>query len=123
MSSLPENPSYTFQEKSATCISQPFLSEVNATISTNSNGKGKLKQTLLDRMLTRKRKLTVEVDQPAAQMTEVEKQPEPPSHPSPIKKLATCIATSTELSPNSSNSRFANDIGNFVNLVSPLTLH
>ena len=49
-------------------------------------------------MLTRKRKFT-------------EKQPEPPSHSSTIKKPATCIATSTELL---TNSRFAN-------LVSPLT--
>ena len=72
-------------------------------------------------MLTRKRKLTVEVDQPAAQITEVEKQPELPCHPSPIKRPATCIATSTELLTNSTNSRFANDIGNFVNPVSPLT--
>ena len=121
MSCLAENPSCTFQENSATCTSQSFLSEVNATISTNSNGKGKLKQTLLGRMLTRKRKLTVEVDQPTAQITEVEKQPEPPGDPSPIKKPVTCIATSTELSTNSTNSRFANDIGNYVNPVSPLT--
>ena len=50
MPSLPENPSNTFQEKSVTCISQPFLSEVNAAISTNSNRNGKLKQILLDRI-------------------------------------------------------------------------
>ena len=49
------------------------MSEVNSTISANSNRKGKLKQILLDRMLTQKRKHTVEVDQPAAQITEVGK--------------------------------------------------
>ena len=125
MFSFPCNSFPNHAETANSIREKPSTSTCITSISrpANSSGKGKLKQTLLDRIFTKRRKVSEEVFQQPEQM-DVDKQKEPLSA-GPFTDEEPMAPTSTSVRdishPTSCTSRFGNDVANFLNRTSSLT--